>query len=155
MERRACGVREDGSRDQVSRDLIQKVDKGMAHEWANMVGIVNGQPPENVRDRKEDVLSSRRMEKGKQNRKAAALKECRDDFVWPKKKDMSKNGTEDVEVVSVSSSSCVQFPVPCLLSVLVEVNSCVTLANRSGLKCKLKGTLAVRRTHQLCFARKP
>ena len=56
--------------------MIRKVDKGTAHEWANKVGIVNGQALEHVRDRKEDVLSSRRMEKGKQNRKAAALKEC-------------------------------------------------------------------------------
>ena len=75
---------------------------------------------EHVRDRKEHVLSSRRMEKGKQNRKAAALKECRKDFVWPKKrKDKSENDTDDVEVVSVSSSSCVQFPAS-----LTVVRSC-------------------------------
>ena len=91
-------------------DVIRKDGKSTAHEWANTVGIVNGQTLEHMRDRKEDVLSSRRMEKGKQIRKAAALKECRDDFVWPKRTHLSKNGTDDVEAVSDSSSSCVQFP---------------------------------------------
>ena len=57
-------VREDGSRDQVSRDVIRKVDKGTVHKSANMVGIVNGQAL--------NVLSSRRIRTGRPQRSKSA-----------------------------------------------------------------------------------